>query len=107
MPKVPLFLGLLCFCFGVARPQVTASFTVPGAVCVGSPVSVTNTTVGGTNYFWSFCAADFSTTPQATVIDNPSNALSNPVFGSYVEDNSGNFYGLVDDYTIGHVTLLS
>jgi gliding motility-associated-like protein len=107
MRKVPLFLILVWFCGGVVRSQVTASFTVPAAVCVGSPVSVVNTSVGGTNYFWSFCAADFSTTPQATNIGNPSNALSTPVFGSYVQDNSGNFYGLVDDYSIGHVTLLS
>jgi gliding motility-associated-like protein len=107
MRKVPLFLGLLCFCCGVVRGQVTASFTVPGAVCVGSQVSVTNTTVGGTNYFWSFCAADFSTTPQATNIGNPSNSLNEPVFGCYAQDNSGNFYGLVTDYALGHVTRLS
>jgi len=108
MRKVPLFLCFPWFYCGVARSQVTASFTVSApAVCAGSTVSVVNTTVGGTNYFWSFCAADFSTSPQATVIINPSNALSNPVFGSYVQDNTGNYYGLVDDYTIGHVTLLS
>jgi gliding motility-associated-like protein len=107
MRKIPLLIGLLWFCCSTVRSQVTASFTVAPVVCAGSPVSVVNTTVGGTNYFWSFCAADFSTTPQATNMGNPSNALNEPVFGCYAQDNSGNYYGLVTDYSIGHVTRLN
>jgi gliding motility-associated-like protein len=98
---LPLYLTVRC------QTTVIAGFTVPSTVCVGSPLTVQNTTTGGTNYFWSFCAADFSQTPQAVNLGNPSSALNAPVFGSYVQDNSGNFYGLVDDYAIGHVTLLS
>jgi len=102
-----LFLLLHFYITVCCQTTVVPGFTTPAAVCMGSPLTVQNTTTGGTNYFWSFCAADFSQTPQAVNLGNPSNALNDPVFGGYVQDNSGNFYGLVDDYVLGHVTLLS
>ena len=107
MCKIPLLFSPLLFTFGMARSQVVPGFTVPPGVCSGSAVQVQNTTIGGTNYFWSFCAADFSVTPQANNLGNPSNALNNPVFGCYEQDNSGNYFGLVTNYAIGHVSRLS
>ena len=102
-----LSLSLSLYTVALCQGPVVPGFTVPIQICVGSPLSVQNTTTGGTNFYWSFCAADFTTAPQATNLGNPSGALSTPVFGAYAQDNSGNFYGLVTDYTIGHVSLLS
>jgi|GEM_PF-3561278 hypothetical protein len=46
-PTLPLF----------SQGLVTPGFTSPASVCAQVPLTVQNTTVGGTNYFWSFCAA--------------------------------------------------
>jgi hypothetical protein len=93
--KTILTLSLFLSLYTVACCQgaVVAGFTVPAQVCVGSSLSVQNTTTGGTNFYWSFCAADFNSTPQAVNLGNPSNALNEPVFGCYAQDNSGNFMG--------------
>ena len=87
--------------------QVTAGFTVAGSTCAGTPVAVQNTSTGATSYYWSFCAADFSSTPEGMNLGNPGGLLSSPVFGTYVQDDNGNFYGLVDNYTAGNLIRLS
>jgi gliding motility-associated-like protein len=104
---LPLYIVLFYITSAYAQVPVTASFTAPTQVCVGVPLTLQNTSAGATNYFWSFCAADFTSTPQAVNLANPSGALNSPVFGCYAQDDNGNFYGLVDDYAIGHVTRLS
>jgi gliding motility-associated-like protein len=107
MYKIPIVLLLFLLVWIPGRSQVVAAFAAPSSACVGSPVTVKNTTTGGTSYFWSFCAADFSQTPQATDLGNPSGVLNAPVFGSYVEDESGNFFGIVTNYFVGRVSRLS
>jgi gliding motility-associated-like protein len=90
-----------------ASSQVTASFTTAGAVCVNSPVSVQNTSVGASTWYWSFCAADFSSNPEAVNLGNPGGLLSSPVFGCYVQDANGNFYGLINSYADGDLIRLN
>jgi gliding motility-associated-like protein len=98
---IPAFL-----LYSHASAQVTASFTVPSSVCAGSPVTVNNTSAGATNYYWSFCAADFSANPDAVNLGDPNGVINNPVFGTYVQDADGNFYGLVTCYAEGHLIRL-
>gem|GEM_PF-6835687 len=64
-----LSLALSLYTVACCQGAVVAGFSAPTQVCVGSPLSVQNTTAGGTNYFWSFCAADFTTAPQATNLE--------------------------------------
>lgn len=90
-----------------AQTAVTASFTAPAQVCVNTPVQVQNTSVGYTNCFWSFCAADFSTTPEAVNLGNPGNLLASPTFGCYQLDDNGNYYGLVTSYNTGDLIRLN
>jgi gliding motility-associated-like protein len=89
------------------KSQVTAGFTTVASTCTGTPVTIQNTSSGASSYFWSFCAADFSTTPEGTNLGNPGGLLSSPVFGTYVQDDNGDFYGLVDNYTAGNLIRLS
>lgn len=83
----------------------TASFTAPDTVCVNTPVTFTNTSVGATSSFWNFCVANNSTIPIGTNLGNPGNYLSLPVFMDYVEDN-GKYYGFVVNYNPGGLTRL-
>src|SRR5438105_2904244 len=104
-----LNLVLLLILFSkVAYSQinVTASFTAPDTVCVNTPFQITNTSRGASNYYWSFCAADFNTTPQANNIGNPGNLLNTPVFMDYALDDNGNYYGFVVNYASGHLVRL-
>jgi gliding motility-associated-like protein len=73
---------------------VTAGFTMPDTVCVNAPVSIQNTSTGGTTYNWNFCTADLNTTPQGTNMGNPGNSLTRPCFIDYAFEN-GNYYGFV------------
>ena len=102
---------IFLFCSVIVMPvfsqTVTANFTIPDKVCVNTSVPIQNTSTGFTNCYWSFCAADFNTTPQAVNLGNPSGKLSSPVFGCYQQDDNGNYYGLLDSYTDGNLIRLS
>jgi len=106
--RLPLFtLVLLLCCTLAAFPQVTASFTTVSSTCTNSPISIHNTSTNATTYFWSFCAADFNSTPEAVNLGNPGNVFaSQPVFCSFAQDANGNFYGLVTEYDPGRVVRL-
>src|ERR1700742_2098022 len=100
-------LALAFFSISRAFSQATASFTVSPAVCLNKPVTINNTSTGASSYFWSFCPADFNTTPDAVNIGNPGGLLNEPVFGCYAQDDDGNYYGLVNNHIIGHLDRLS
>ena len=57
-----------------------ASFTAPDTVYAGEPVHITNTSTGGTTWYWSFCSDDLATLPVGTNIGNPANLLSIPAY---------------------------
>lgn len=79
---------------------VTPGFIIPDTVCVNTPVTINNTTTGGTNFYWNFCSAGFNTTPQAINLSNPDNLLNNPVYIDIVKDESGIYYG----FAVNHLT---
>ncbi len=108
MRKIFFFFLICLFSIQASFSQiVTASFNAPDTVCVNSSVNIQNTSQGGSSYYWSFCAADFNTTPQAVNIGNPSGVLNSPVFGCYALDDNGNYYGLVMNYTSGELSRLN
>src|ERR1700761_3551594 len=78
----------------------TPNFTITSPVCVNAPITITNTSTGGSTYYWSFCDADLTQTPAAVNMGNISNALSQPVFMDIVSQN-GNYYGLLVNHYPG------
>jgi gliding motility-associated-like protein len=81
-------------------------FTAPDTICVNTPVKIANTSTGASSYYWNFCVADLNTTPPNGVnLGNPGNALVQPAFIDYVQDN-GNYYGFVTNYTPGGLSRL-
>ena len=107
--RFSLFTLILLFWRTIgAFPQVTAGFTTVSSTCTNTPVAIHNTSTNATSYFWSFCAADFNSTPEAVNLGNPSNVFtSQPVFCNFAQDADGNFYGLVTEYDPGRVVRLS
>lgn len=107
--RVFLFTLILMLCRTLAAfSQVTAGFSTVSSTCTNTPVAVHNTSTNATTYFWSFCAADFNSTPEAVNLGNPSNVFfSQPVFCSFAQDADGNFYGLVTEYDPGRVVRLN
>ncbi len=86
--------------------DVVAGFTGPDTACANTSVQFNNTSTGASNYYWSFCAAGFNTTPVADNLGNPGNFLSTPVFMDYALDDNGNYYGFVSNYVTGHIIRL-
>src|SRR4051812_19347743 len=66
--------SLLVFCAIAFVPGVygqcpDAAFTVAGAVCVGQPVSFTNSSTG-VSYGWDFCSGDFDSLASLSNVDS-------------------------------------
>src|SRR5579862_9225230 len=87
-----LFLILLVPACIFSQNSVTASFVAPDTVCANTTVSIQNTSQGGTNYYWSFCEANFNSTPDAINLGDPGNVASLPVFTDIVQDQNGNYF---------------
>jgi gliding motility-associated-like protein len=83
----------------------TADFLATDTVCVGEPVTITNTSINATTYYWNFCVANVNSTPSANNIGNPGNQLGLPVFMDYVQVN-GNYYAFVTNNMPGKLTRL-
>ena len=84
----------------------TASFTVPSPVCSGQPVSITNTSVGGSNFYWNFCPAAIDLSPSAVNLGNPGSILSTPTYIKCVQDG-GNYYAFIPNHHTGNIIRLS
>lgn len=84
---------------------VTPGFNSPDTVCINTPVTITNTTSGGTNYYWSFCSANLNTTPEIENLGNVGGMLNQPVFMDYVFTNN-NYYAFVTNYRGGDLIRL-
>ena len=83
----------------------TASFTMPSQVCTNVPVTIANTSTGGTSFYWSFCSADLSQTPAALNMGNLIAPPREPVFIEIVEENN-NYYGLMTIHYPGSLVRL-
>jgi gliding motility-associated-like protein len=95
----------LCFSLVISVSGQTPAFIAPDTVCVNGQVTITNASIGGTTYFWSFCDADLTQVPQATNLGNISGILSEPVFMDIVSEG-GNYYGLLVDHYPGDLIRL-
>jgi gliding motility-associated-like protein len=94
------FTCFLLFSFRYASSAQIPSFLAPDSVCINSPVSIANTSVGGTTYFWSFCDADLNQIPVGDNLGDISGILSQPVFIDIISQNN-NYYGLLINHYPG------
>jgi|GEM_PF-376332 len=90
-PTCPDFVADSC---PVKTTEVTPSFTAPDTVCVNTPVKITNTTTGGSNFFWNFCTADINQPPIGDNLGNVGNLMNRAVYIDYVFEN-GKYYGFM------------
>jgi gliding motility-associated-like protein len=89
--------------FSIAQ---SVSFASPDSVCVNTPLSLQNTSTGGTSYYWTFCVSDLSAVPVATNLGNPGGLLYGPAFMDFADDN-GTFYGYVVNNDPGQLIQLN
>lgn len=99
-----LFATLILFS---AKAQVVSpAFTAPDTICVNTPFVVSNTSIGASNYYWSFCSANLKTASvQTTNLGNVGGTFNQPVFLDYVFTNN-NYYGFVTNYNGGNLVRL-
>ena len=74
--------------------NVVANFTGPDTVCINTPVQFTNTSVGASNYYWSFCQADINQKPTGQNLGDMNSAFFLPDYSDIVSQN-GNYYVFV------------
>jgi gliding motility-associated-like protein len=84
------------FLYSIVTLAQVASFNAPDTVCVNSPVTITNTSTGGSSWYWNFCSGGLTQTPTAINLGNPGGYLNVPVFTETAKDGS-NFYAFVVD----------
>ena len=85
--------------------NVVANFTTPDAVCVNTPVNITNLSSAATTYYWNFCVADINQAPTGVNLGNPGGYLSGPVFMDYAYTNN-NYYAFVTNHSSGNLIRL-
>ena len=69
-------------------PAQVADFTAPDTVYTGMPVNITNTTTGGSSWYWSFCSGNVLSDPVGTNIGNPGNLLDIPGYITLLKDGN-------------------
>ncbi|ACU62148.1 T9SS type B sorting domain-containing protein [Chitinophaga pinensis] len=68
-----------------------ASFTAPDTVCVDEPITLTNTSTGGSAFYWNFCAGNLYQTPTAVNFGNINGAFATPVFLDMAQEGANYF----------------
>lgn len=99
---VALFLSFL---FSIILYGQSTSFLTPDTICINQPLTIQNTSVGATSYYWNFCVADLKTAPSSVNLGNINGELSAPVFMDYVFVD-GNYYGFLINYNPGELIRL-
>ena len=84
----PVNALILYFLATDTSAQVSAGFISPDTVCTGQTVSITNTSTGGTTWYWSFCSASALSDPVGTNMGNPGNLLNVPSYMTLVRDGA-------------------
>ena len=105
MVRSLLFAVLCSMLYFPSFSQVTPDFIIPDTVCVNTPITIRNTSVGATSYYWNFCTANLSNPPTVTDLGNIGGLFSTPVFMDYVSDN-GKYYGFVTNHYGGNLIRL-
>ena len=104
MKPLTLASAFLLLCASGAYAQ-QVGFSTPDTVCVNTPLPITNTSVGGSTWYWNFCVSNIDANPVPTNLGNVGGNLSTPVFIDFAEDN-GTYYGYVtNNYPGGLVQL--
>jgi uncharacterized protein (TIGR02145 family) len=98
---VASFLFFLLLPAPALHAQV-AGFLAPDTVCTGEQVSVTNTTTGGSTYYWNFCSGNANQNPSGTNIGNPGNLLDIPTYLTLVQSGT-NYWSFVSCQGVGVV----
>jgi gliding motility-associated-like protein len=63
-----------------------ASFLSPDTVYTNQPVPVTNTSTGGSSWYWNFCSGNSLSNPEGVNIGNPGNLLNIPGYITLAKD---------------------
>src|SRR6266568_5816347 len=95
--KMPFLVSFFLIYHDVSAQTPTPSFILPDTVCINTPVKITNTSIGGSTFYWNFCQADLNETPEAFNMGNIGGKLSTPVFLDIVSEN-GNYYGFLTNH---------
>ncbi|MCX6278133.1 MAG: hypothetical protein NT004_08550 [Bacteroidetes bacterium] len=77
-----------------------AGFLSPDTVCAGEAITVTNTTAGGSAYYWNFCSGNANQNPTGTNIGNPGNLLDIPTYLTLVQSGT-NYWSFVSCQGVG------
>ena len=86
------FFGIFFFFLsGPCRSQVSIGFISPDTTCTGQLINITDTTTGGTTYYWNFCTGDANTNPSGISIGNPGGLLSIPTYLTLVKQDNDCF----------------
>lgn len=104
IPSNVLFLPIL-LAISLSGYGQTASFAMPSQVCVNAPVTITNTSTGGSTYYWNFCSADLTQPPEAVNMGLLTTPPQEPVFIEIVKENN-NYYGLMTIHYPGNLARL-
>jgi hypothetical protein len=80
------------------------SFTAPDTTCINQPVTIVNTTIGGTTFYWNFCSGNSSANPLALNIGNPGNTLNHPMYMTLVREGNDYFSFVTNQGYPGYVT---
>jgi gliding motility-associated-like protein len=83
-----------------------AAFTTPDTVCINDRITISNTSVGASTYYWNFCGYNLYGTPKLTGLGNINNTLYTPTFITMQED-AGTWYGFVSNFGNQHLLRLN
>ncbi|WP_339811924.1 PKD domain-containing protein [uncultured Imperialibacter sp.] len=98
-----LFLFIL-ITVGAFAQCPTVEISVSGSVCMEESLTVSNTTINASSYYWDFCSGDLGTTPvisNVVSISGSGNARDIEII-----EAGGNWYGFVVDQTQNKITRL-
>jgi len=86
--QVIFFALLLTVFFSIGNTCIAqqANFTAPDSVCVNSPVTIKNLSLGASTFSWNFCVSNIDTTPSFASLGDPGGFFSEPVWMSVVQD---------------------
>lgn len=89
------FIGIFFFSLaGLCQSQVSIGFISPDTTCTGQVINITDTTTGGSTYYWNFCSGNTLNNPLGINIGNPGNLLDVPSYISLVKDG-GNCFSFI------------
>jgi gliding motility-associated-like protein len=79
--------------FSIRLSAQQASFTAPDTVCVNEPVTLNNTSTGGSAYYWNFCAGNLFQDPEGVNLGSQG-VLNIPVFVEMAKEGN-DYYAFV------------